>query len=201
MAKIITKGTGLNPAAELEEWRRILATRGKRLRKSRFKIIEGYVHYSGTVDDLTLCWNQGLLVARKKSTLKGERFQKEKCFEGSRRSADRFAEGNRLASKLYALVDKEKKVYSLFCFLKKKAILLIKEGKSITDAEGFLMDYLKNFGLIKSDVRTCLPACSGRTGQRNVRQERTANSEKRRFKVEMAETEILQDVPFGTVCP
>src|SRR5436190_20529773 len=136
MAKFVTKGTCLNTAAELEEWRHILAARGKRLRKSRVKIIDGYVHYNGTVDDLTLCWNDGLLVARKKSSLKGERFQKDSCFEGSRKSAGRFAEANRLASKLYALVEEEKKVYSLFCFLKKKAILLIKEGKSIEEAEG-----------------------------------------------------------------
>jgi len=155
MAKIITKGIGLNPAAELEEWRRILAMFGKKLPKSRYKIINGHVHYNGTIDCLTLCWNEDLLIARKKSSLTGDRFNKEQCFEGSRRSAERFAEGNRLASKLYALVDEEKKAYSLFCFLKKKAILLIKEGKSITEAEECLMDYLKDFKLLTAGVETC----------------------------------------------
>ena len=148
MAKIVTNGIGLNPAAELEEWRRILACFGKKLPKSRYKIINGYVHYHGTIDILTLYWNGDLHVARKKSSLNGERFKGEKCFEGSRRSAERFAEGNRLASKLYALVEEDKKVYSLFCFLKKKAILLIKEGKSIEEAEAQLMDDLKDFNLL-----------------------------------------------------
>ena len=148
MAKILTKGTGLNPAAELEEWRRVLARFGKKLPKRRYRIINGYVHYHGTIDILSLYWLGDLHVARKKSSLNGERFNKEKCFEGSRRSAERFAEGNRLASKTYALVDKQKKVYFLFCFLKKKAILLIKEGKSAWEAEACLVDYLKDFKLL-----------------------------------------------------
>ena len=110
MAKIVTKGIGLNPAAELEEWRRVLGQFGKKMPKSRYKVINGYVHYQGTIDILTLYWNGDLHVARKKSSLTGERFKKDQCFEGSRQSAGRFAEGNRLASKLYALVDEEKKV-------------------------------------------------------------------------------------------
>ena len=51
MAKVVTYETNLNTAKDLQELRRILAERGKRLRKSRVKIINGYVHYSGTMDN------------------------------------------------------------------------------------------------------------------------------------------------------
>jgi hypothetical protein len=84
-----------------------------------------------------------------KSSLNSKKFWKHKAFEGSRRSCERFAEGNRLASKLYRMVDEEKRVYSLFCFLKKRAILLLKEGKSLPETEEVLFDYLIEFGLVK----------------------------------------------------
>ena len=134
--------------------RRILAERGKRLRKSRVKIINGYVHYSGTIDNLTMYWQGNVQVVRTINAPGRNRIKKDKCFEGSRRSAERFAQGNKLASKLNAMVEKEKKVYSLFCFLKKKAILLIKEGKTITEAEELLIDHLRDFG--------AMPPCTTR---------------------------------------
>ena len=47
------------------------------------------------------------------------------------------------------MVEEEKRVYSLFCFLKKKAILLLKEGKSLAETEERLFDYLIEFGLVE----------------------------------------------------
>ena len=40
-------------------------------------------------------------------------------------------------------------MYQLFCFLKKKAIRLLKEGKNLTETEELLLDYLRVFGLIR----------------------------------------------------
>ena len=85
MARIITQGIGLNPSAELEEWRSMLALYGKKLRRSRIKIINGHVHYNGTIDNLTHYWLNGLHCARVKSSLDGKRLQKDKCFEKRRK--------------------------------------------------------------------------------------------------------------------
>ena len=148
MAKFITREPGTDPSAQLKELRRILADRGKKLRMSRVRIINGYVRYRGTIDNVSFYWLGDLAVVRAKSSLDGKRFKKEKCFEGSRQSAQRFADGNRLASHVYARVPEQKRAYSLFCFLKKKAILLIKEGRSRKEAEIWLMDYLKDLQLL-----------------------------------------------------
>jgi hypothetical protein len=52
------------------------------------------------------------------------------------------------------MVDEEKRVYSLFCFLKKRAIQLLKEEKSSTRTEELLIDYLSDFGyLVKSEEK------------------------------------------------
>lgn len=88
-----------------------------------------------------------------KSSLTGKRFWKDKAFEGSRNSSLRFSEGNRLASRTYGLIDKKKRVYEVFCFLKKRAIQFIKEGKSWEEAEELLIDYLVQFGLVKRPGR------------------------------------------------
>jgi hypothetical protein len=45
------------------------------------------------------------------------------------------------------MVKKDQREYRLFCFLKKRATLLLKEGKSLSEAEEVLMDYLREFGV------------------------------------------------------
>ncbi len=64
---------------------------------------------------------------RNKSSLTGKKFWKKDCFANSRRSCERFAEGNKLASKVYKQQDELKRKYSLFCQLKSMAILLLKD--------------------------------------------------------------------------
>lgn len=109
----------------------------------------GEFFIEGSFDDLCFYKMDGKYYVRMKSSLSSKKFWKHKAFEGSRRSCERFAEGNRLASKLYRMIEEEKRVYSLFCFLKKKAILLLKEGKSLPETEERLLDYLIEFGLVK----------------------------------------------------
>ncbi|MBB1285078.1 hypothetical protein HRH25_11900 [Flavisolibacter sp. BT320] len=111
----------------------------------------GPVKLTGTIDDLCFYEMEGGYFVRRKSSLSGKRFQKDSAFSGSRRSCSRFGAGNRLASVLYRSISKEKRVYSLFCFLKGKSILLLKEGKSLREAEVILRDYLVDFGLIERE--------------------------------------------------
>ncbi len=109
----------------------------------------GAIFIEGTIDDLCFYKMDGRYYVRMKSSLSSKKFWKDKAFEGSRKSCSRFAEGNQLASRLYRMVEEEKRVYSLFCFLKKKAIALLKEGKSLSEAEEVLFDYLIQFGFVK----------------------------------------------------
>jgi len=107
----------------------------------------GTLFIEGTIDDLTYYKMEGNYYVRMKSSLTSKKFWKSKTFERSRESCRRFSEGNKLASRLYSMLEKERRVYSLFCFLKRRAILLFKEGKSLIQSEAVLMDYLHEFGL------------------------------------------------------
>jgi hypothetical protein len=131
--------------------RMLLKRYGKRLQVARLTVKDGYLHYAGTTGNMISYWWRGVNCLRTKGTLNRKSFFKKKCFEGSRKSAKRFALGNELASRLYARVMVSRKTYPLFCFLKKKAILLIKEGKTIVEAEEILIDYLQSFGLVKRE--------------------------------------------------
>ena len=109
----------------------------------------GDIKLTGSIDDLCFYRMCGEYYVRMKSSLMGKRFWKDAAFEGSRESCQRFAEGNRLASKLYRMVEEEKRMYSLFCFLKKRAIQLLKDGKSLLKVEEVLIDYLTEFGFLE----------------------------------------------------
>jgi hypothetical protein len=113
----------------------------------------GTLKITGTIDDLTYYKMDGKYYVRLKSSLTGRRFWKHPSFEGSRKSCSRFGEGNRLASQLYRMVAKEKRVYPLFCFLKKRAIALLKEGKPVIEAADLLVDYLVDMGLLNLHVK------------------------------------------------
>jgi hypothetical protein len=110
----------------------------------------GPVKLTGTIDGLCFYKMEGEYYVRRKSSLSTKRYQKDAAFSGSRRSSSRFGEGNRLASKVYQLIAEEKRVYSLFCFLKSRSILLLKEGNSLVQTEALLRDYLVAFGFLKS---------------------------------------------------
>ncbi len=109
----------------------------------------GAIQITGTTDELCFYKMWDTYFVRMKSSLTGKRFWRDKAFERSRESSKRFGSGNRLASKLYRMIEKEKRVYKLFCFLKSKAILLLKEGNSLDEAENLLIDYLIAFGIIE----------------------------------------------------
>jgi hypothetical protein len=70
----------------------------------------------GTIDDLTFYKMDGGYYVRMKSSLTGKKFWRGKAFERSRESCRRFSEGNKLASKLYRMVEEEKKSISCLVF-------------------------------------------------------------------------------------
>jgi hypothetical protein len=109
----------------------------------------GDIFIEGTIDDLTFCKMNGKYYVRMKNSLTKKKFWKHKAFERSRESCKRFSEGNKLASKVYRMIEENKKDYKLFCFLKKKAILLLKEGKCLQESEAVLIDYLRAFKIIR----------------------------------------------------
>jgi hypothetical protein len=82
----------------------------------------GDIKITGTVDDVSFYKMQGVYYVRRKSSLTGKKFWKDKAFEGSRESCSRFARGNVLASEVYRNLDKEKRSYALFLCLKKKLL-------------------------------------------------------------------------------
>jgi hypothetical protein len=113
----------------------------------------GDIFITGTIDDLCFYKMDAEYYVRMKSSLTGKKFWKNKAFEGSRKSCSRFGEGNKLASKVYRMIEEEKRVYTLFCFLKRRAILLLKVGKTINETEEMLIDYLAEFGIIERDKK------------------------------------------------
>ena len=108
----------------------------------------GPVKIVGTIGNICFYKMEGKYYVRMKSSLTGKQFWKHDAFAGSRRSCKRFAEGNKLASKVYRMIEKEKRAYKLFCFLKKRAVLLLKEGKGVLEVEKVLVDDLREFGFL-----------------------------------------------------
>jgi hypothetical protein len=111
----------------------------------------GDIKIISTIDDLCFYKMCGEYFVRMKSSLTGKRFWKDKAFEGSRKSCSRFGEGNKIASKVYAMIEKENRVKKLFTFLRRRAILLLKEGVSVEGTEEVLIDWLVEFGFLKKE--------------------------------------------------
>lgn len=114
----------------------------------------GKYRFRGSIDCLCFYKMNGEYYVRLRSSLTGKHFWKRKAFEGSRKSCKRFGEGNKLASKVYRMIEKESREYPLFCFLKKRAILLLKEGMRIEKVEAILVDYIFGFGLLDNHAET-----------------------------------------------
>jgi hypothetical protein len=108
----------------------------------------GEYRFRGSIDCLCFYKMNDAYHVRLKSTLTSKRFWNDDAFEGSRKSCKRLAEGSRLASEVYKMVDEEKRVYKLFCFLKRKAILLLKEGVCVEEVQELLIDYLVDMGIM-----------------------------------------------------
>ena len=109
----------------------------------------GDIKITGTIDDLTFYKMEAKHYVRMKSSLTRKRFFKDARFERSRMSAERFAMGNKLASEVYRMVDEEQRVYRLFCYLKKRAIALLKEGVSEVVVKEMLITEIREFGIKK----------------------------------------------------
>ena len=129
--------------SQLKTFKGLLKPHGQNFCWSRASFENGWLYYQGTIGDHTFYKREGKNLVRVKSSLDKNRFYEDQSFESSRKSAGRFAEGNRLASNLYKSVELEKRVYSLFCLLKKRAIQLIKEGKTVEQAENVLKEELR----------------------------------------------------------
>lgn len=86
--------------------------------------------FTGTVGNLLFykMYDQGYV--RMKSSITGKQFKTKACFAGSRKSAERFALGNRLAGEIYRSLPANERSYPLFCRLKSIAIQLLKEGET-----------------------------------------------------------------------
>ena len=111
----------------------------------------GDIFIKGTIDDLCFYKMDGKYYVRMKSSLSGKRFWKDKAFEGSRKSCSRFGEGNQLASIVFQFVNKERRANRLFPFLRTKAIGLLKEERGAEEVISVLLEYLVDFGFIKSE--------------------------------------------------
>lgn len=103
----------------------------------------GDIKITGTLDGICFYTMEGEYYVRMKSFLSAKRFWKDKAFEGSRRSCARFASGNRLTSRVYRSMEKEKRCYPLFCSLKTRAIELIRNGLGEEDVIKALQSYLQ----------------------------------------------------------
>ena len=85
--------------------------------------------FTGTVGNLVFYKMYGQGYVRMKSSITGKQFKTKACFARSRKSAERFALGNRLAGQVYRSLPVNKRNYTLFCKLKSIVIQLLKEGK------------------------------------------------------------------------
>lgn len=112
----------------------------------------GSLFIEGTIDDLSFYKMGGMYYVRLKSCLTSKRFWSEAAFEGSRKSCHRFASGNRLASRVFQLVNAQKRTNGLFPFLRTKAIALLKKGRPAEDVSFLLLDYLIDFGFIEKST-------------------------------------------------
>ena len=109
----------------------------------------GDIKITGTIEDICFYKMDGNYYVRMKSSLTAKKFWKSKAFEGSRKSCKRFSMANKLASQAYRMVAKEKRAYSLFCFLRTKAIHYLKRGLEQKEVLKILQAYLPGFKIKK----------------------------------------------------
>jgi hypothetical protein len=81
-----------------------------------------------TTDDLVFYKMDGKGYVRRKSSLTGKRFKTSDRFANSRKSAERFAKGNKIASEVYNTIPATERKYPVFVQLKSSAIALLKAG-------------------------------------------------------------------------
>jgi hypothetical protein len=81
-----------------------------------------------TIDNLVFYKMDDKGYVRRKSSLTRKQFKTSKRFANSRKSAERFAKGNRIASDVYKTIPASERSYSMFVQLKSSAIALLKAG-------------------------------------------------------------------------
>jgi hypothetical protein len=81
---------------------------------------------------------------RRKSSLTGKQFKTQSRFINSRKSAERFGLGNRIAGEVYRSLPADERHYALFCRLKASAIQLLKEGKPTEAVKIYLAQTILN---------------------------------------------------------
>ena len=81
-----------------------------------------------TIDNLVFYKMDGKGYVRMKSSLTRKRFKTSKRFANSRKSAERFAKGNKIASEVYRTIPATERKYPMFLQLKSSAIALLKAG-------------------------------------------------------------------------
>ena len=97
---------------------------------------------TGTFDNLVFYKMDDKGYVRSKSSLTGKQFKTGKRFANSRKSAERFSLGNRIASQVYTSIPLHQRDYAMFCHLKSKAISLLKEGQSAESVKASLEQLL-----------------------------------------------------------
>jgi hypothetical protein len=104
----------------------------------------GYVKATGTVDgDTNFYYDQlwGYLV-RMLPGVDSRRFWKDPAFEGSRRSAERFALGNIMSSIIYRFVPVKRRYPRLFTQVRRIAIAFLKQGSENREVFSALFTFL-----------------------------------------------------------
>jgi hypothetical protein len=94
--------------------------------------------FTGRMGNLVFYKMYGKGYVRMKSSITRKQFKTKACFAGSRKSAERFALGNRLAGEIYRNLPANERSYKLFCELKSNAIQLLKEGKTTDAVKAYL---------------------------------------------------------------
>ena len=107
----------------------------------------GNIRITGTFGNICFYRVGSEYYVRMKSSLTRERFRKDKAFTRSRKSAKKFALANQLASKVYGLVEKEKRVYSLYCLLRKQALQLVHEDRDRNQVIYSLIEWMDANGI------------------------------------------------------
>lgn len=94
----------------------------------------GDIEFTGTIGGLCFYKMYGNCFVRTKSSLTGNRFWKDKAFEGSRKSCNLLARASSIASMFYKNYPKENRRKGLFNEMTGRVKLWLKEGKSEEEA-------------------------------------------------------------------
>jgi hypothetical protein len=117
----------------------------------------GYVKAVGTVDDnVNFYYNMvdGFLV-RLLPGVDSKRFWSDPAFEGSRRSAERFATGNIMSSIIYRFVPVKRRYRHLFKQVRTIAIVCLKQGMDKGDVFTALYNFLEEQKRISLTQEQC----------------------------------------------